>query len=150
MFSARALLKNSFSSSSETVLPFHPCITRQTRSHSARAAQWACCGHQGTVSVALPGGPSTTVRETAGWPALAGQYLVLCRCCNLTEIVALTQTPKRGRLAGGVVSGDSDILVPSCALRCGVPATASCMGTYVYCCLHHAAHATGGLDAAHE
>lgn len=69
----------------------------------------------------------------------------------MTEIVALTQTPKRGRLAGGVVSGDSDILVPSCALRSGVPATASCMpGTFVYSCLPHAAHANGGLDAAHE
>ena len=37
-----------------------------------------------------------------------------------------TQTPKRGRLAGGVVSGDSDILLLLWALRSGVPATASC------------------------
>ena len=47
--------------------------------------------------------------------------------------VSRTQRPKRGRLAGGVVSGDSDILLLLWALPSGVPAAASCAQSKCCC-----------------
>ena len=47
-------------------------------------------------------------------------------CIDMSRDQGLTQTPKRGRLAGGVVSGDTDALPSPWALFSGVPAAASC------------------------
>ena len=48
-------------------------------------------------------------------------------CIDMSRDQGLTQTPKRGRLAGGVVSGDTDALLSPWAFVSGVPAAASCM-----------------------
>ena len=62
-----------------------------------------------------------------------GQCVALCLGVNRTGVCSdtsrdqgLTQTPKRARLAGGVVSGDTDALPSPWALFSGVPAAASC------------------------